>query len=203
MDIVLQIAIGLLVIGIGVLAGRTWERIRVLRRYGHVRALLGKYDRIQVIVSRVEVQRFKFADGSVSTSLQVPPNVLYMPMPEGRAIAELMRLLHRINGRVKVELVTAAENCNLEIPVISIGGPSVNAFTGKVLAEEFPGFVIEYPATRRAHYEGHIFEAFRDANNYITQDHGFVFLTQTAKNAPCLNLLRNPSFRNSYGRGAF
>ncbi len=186
-DIVVQITIGLVAIGIGGFIGKAWERAKLLRRWSYIRKFLGRHRKVQIIVSSVEISGFKFARGSEATltKLQVPRNILYMPMPEGRAIGMLVNLLNRIDPKLKVQLVTA-KNYDPEVLTIAIGGPSVNAFTHDILLTEFPEFHIDYPATRRARYEGHSFETLRTTDNILTRDYGFIFVTRTTKGAPCL-----------------
>lgn len=186
MDILEQVAIGLVPIIIGVIAGRSWERTKLLRKCGHFRALLRPYDRVQIIVPNVEITRFAYAKlGTDRVQIQVPKNILYMPMPEGRAIAELTSLLHKVNPELKVQLIVAASH-DPSLPTLSVGGPSVNVFTDKVLAQEFPEFSIDYPATTRAKFENHIFETVRDSESRLIRDHGFVFVTRTSRSAPCI-----------------
>jgi hypothetical protein len=119
----------------------------------------------------------KFAMDGSAVIHQSPRNVLFMPMPEGRAIATLTSLMHKINPKVRIQLVTPS-SCDPEIPTLSIGGPSVNIFSGKVLGTDFPEFKIEYPAARRARYEGNIFETLRDSENLLIRDYGFIFVTR-------------------------
>lgn len=187
MSVVAQVGIDLVAALIGLVAGAGWEKAKLLERYGHIRALLRRAERVQIIVSNVEITRFKFAkvDTKDVVQMNVPPNVLYMPMPEGRAVAELASLLHTVNPKIAVQLVTA-DNHDPRALTLSIGGPSVNTFTARVLNEEFPDFAIDYPAARRAKYEGHIFETLRDDSNRLVRDYGFIFSTQTIRGAPCL-----------------
>jgi hypothetical protein len=189
-DIVEQLAIGLIAIGIGAFIGKAWEKARLLRRWGYIRALVGRNRRVQIIVSSVEISGFKFAGGGPEnsvTKLQVPRNILYMPMPEGRAIAILVNTLKRVDPKMKIQLVTPS-NHDPEILTFSIGGPSVNAFSYKTLGADFPEFSIDYPATRRARFEGHSFETTRTSDNTLTGDYGFIFVTRTIRDAPCLVL---------------
>lgn len=188
MSIVEQIAIALFATAIGAVIGKIWERARLLRRWGYIRSLLGQHRKVQIIVSSVEISGFKFAGGGPEnsvTKLQVPRNILYMPMPEGRAIALLVNTLKRISPKLTIQLVTPASH-DPGVLTFSIGGPSVNAFTYKTLEKEFPEFGIDYPATRRAHFEGHSFETTRTPDNTLTGDYGFIFVTRTIKDAPCL-----------------
>ena len=108
-----------------------------------------------------------------------------MPMAEGRAIGTLISLLHRVSPRMRVQLVTASGH-DPSVPTFAIGGPSVNSFSAKVLPAEFPLFKIEYPAAKRARYDGHVFETRRDTTNLLTRDYGFIFVTRTARGAPCV-----------------
>jgi hypothetical protein len=187
-DIVEQLGVALIAIGIGAFIGKTWEKASLLRRWGYIRALLARHRRVQIIVSSVEISGFKFATGgpeNTITKLQVPRNILYMPMPEGRAIATLVNTLKRIDPKLKIQLVTA-NNHDPEVLTFSIGGPSVNSFSHKILGSDFPEFAIDYPATRRARFEGHSFETLRTPDNILTRDYGFIFVTRTTRGAPCI-----------------
>lgn len=186
MGVLEQLWIAFVPVVIAFVVGRIWEKARVMRRYGYIRTFIGKADKVPIIVSNIEVSRFKFANESQETiRLQVPRNVLYMPMPEGRAVGELSGLLHRINRKVTVQLVSPGQH-DPEAPTISIGGPSVNSFSARALSAEFPDFRIEYPATKRARYGGHAFETQRSTDDMLVRDYGFIFVTRTSKNAPCL-----------------
>lgn len=189
MSIVEQVAIGLIPIVIGFAAGRAWERTKLFIRYGHIRKLIAGHDKVQIVVSSVEISRFRSSteNGGVISHVQVPRNVLYMPMPEGRAVGELTSLLHKVNPRVKVHLITPQHH-DPGIPTFCIGGPSVNLLSSKLLRSNFPDFKIDYPATRRARYGGHFFETSRNNNNTITRDFGFIFLMRTARGEPCMIL---------------
>jgi hypothetical protein len=189
MGILEQVGIGLITIFLGVLAGIAWERAKFLERYGHIRSLLRGYNRVQIIVSNVEISRFRFPglESGDAIQLNVPRNVLYMPMPEGRAIAELAGIIRQVNPKIQVQLVTANSH-DPDVLTFSVGGPSVNLFSAKTLRSDFPQFSIDYPAAKRAKYEGHIFETSRDPDNRIVRDYGFVFVTHTSKHAPCIVL---------------
>lgn len=189
MDILEQVGIGLVTIFLGVAAGIAWERAKFLERYGHIRSLLKGYDRVQIIISNIEISRFRFpgSENGDAVQLSVPRNVLYMPMPEGRAIAELAGIIRQVNPKVKVQLVTASSH-DPDVLTFSVGGPSVNIFSAKTLRSDFPQFSIDYPAAKRAKYEGHIFETDRDAENRVVRDYGFVFVTHTSRRAPCIVL---------------
>jgi hypothetical protein len=172
---------------LGALAAKGYERVRLLRRYGYIREFLGGSQRVQIIVSSIELKRFSFpTDGGERTHIS-PRNVLFMPMAEGQAIGNLISLLHKANPKVRVQLITPTGH-DPSVPTFAIGGPSVNSFSAKVLPADFPEFKIEYPAARRARYDGHIFETCRDNNNMLTRDYGFIFLTRTRRGAPCVVL---------------
>jgi len=185
--IIEQVAIGLVPIIIGFTAGRVWERAKLHLEYSYIRRLIAGKDRVQIVVSSVEISGFKYTAErpEIRSRVSVPRNVLYMPMAEGRAVAKLTALLHRVNPKVRVQLVTP-RNHDPEIPTFSVGGPSVNAFSSRVLRNDFPDFKIEYPTTRRARYGGQVFETRSDGNNMITGDYGFIFLTKISKGVPCV-----------------
>jgi hypothetical protein len=184
-EVLINLAAAVIFAILGALGARAWERTKLRRRYGHVRELLAHYDRLQIIVSSIELRRFTFQTDSGDLTHQSPRNVLFMPMAEGRAIAALIGLLHKVNPKIKVQLITAS-NHDPSVPTFAIGGPSVNPFSAKVLPAEFPLFKIDYPAAKTARYDGHVFETRRDGANLLTKDYGFIFVTRTARNAPCL-----------------
>lgn len=188
MGVLVQVLIGVASIFLAFLAGRTWEQVRLFRKYSYIRSFLRGSSELQIVVSHVEVPRISYeGDSHQQVRLNVPPNVLYMPMAEGRAVAELTSLLHRIERRLRIRLVVAA-NHDPTKPTLSIGGPSVNALTRRLLKAQFPDFSIDYPTTRRAKFGGHTFETLRDDNNSLIRDYGFIFVTQTNHGAPCLVL---------------
>jgi hypothetical protein len=158
-----------------------------MQRYGYLRKLLSGYDKFNIIVSSIEIPEFKFATDEGAVIHNSPRNVLFMPMPEGRAIGTLIGLLHRVNAKARVALITA-NNYDPSVPTFSIGGPSVNSFSGETLKSEFTQFQIEYPAARRARFAGLAFETVRNEDNDLIRDYGFLFLTRTSKGAPCFVL---------------
>lgn len=187
-DILTQIAISFVPAVIGFLAAGLLARARVFYRYGYLRVMLAPYRRIQIITSSVEVAEFTFAtDGKSHTHLS-PKNVLFMPMAEGVAIGQLIDLLRKVNRKATIELVTAGSH-DPRSPIFSIGGPSVNSFSGSVLASEFKDFRIEYPEAKRARWDGMTFETQRNSlSDELVRDHGFIFITKTSRQAPCVVL---------------
>lgn len=129
MDVVWQVLIGFIPAVLGVLAARAWERMRTMQRYGYLRKLLSGYEKVNIIVSSIEIPRFRFATDVGEVTHTSPRNVLFMPMPEGRAIGTLIGLLQRVRAKARVELITA-NNYDPSVPTFSIGGPSVNSFPG-------------------------------------------------------------------------
>lgn len=184
-EVMINILAAIIFATIGFLVAKAWEKAKLMRRYGYIRQLLGGHNRLQIIVSSIELEGFSFPTDSGKLIHETPRNVLFMPMPEGRAIAALISLLHKVNPKLSLQLVTAT-NHDPSVPTFSIGGPSVNSFSAKTLSAEFPLFKIEYPEATRARYDGHVFETRRDSTNLLTADYGFIFLTHTPKGAPCV-----------------
>ncbi|MFJ4092729.1 hypothetical protein ACIPYS_14185 [Kitasatospora sp. NPDC089913] len=187
MEILLQILVGFVPAVIGFLAARSLARTRLFLRYGFLRALLGPYGRVQIVTPSIEVGEFAYAKDGCRLTSRGPRNVLFMPMAEARAIAELTDLLRKINRKATIELVTAGAQ-DPRMPTFSVGGPSVNAYSAGVLATAFPDFRLEHPQAARARWGGMAFEAQYNAADELVRDHGFVFVTRTSRQAPCVVL---------------
>lgn len=187
MDILLQVLIASVPAVIGFLAARSLARTRLFLRYGFLRALLAPYSRVQIITPSIEVAEFALTSDGCQLTSRGPKNVLFMPMAEARAIAELTDLLRKVNRKATIELVVAGAQ-DPRMPTFSIGGPSVNAYSGGVLDAVFPDFAIEYPEAARARWGGMTFEALFNPAGELIRDHGFVFVTRTPRHAPCVVL---------------
>ncbi|MFD7908392.1 hypothetical protein ACFVSN_25095 [Kitasatospora sp. NPDC057904] len=172
---------------IGFLAARSLARTRLFLRYGFLRALLAPYSRVQIITPSIEAAEFAFARDGLRLTARAPKNVLFMPMAEARAIAQLIDLLRKVNRKATIELVAAGAQ-DPRMPTFSIGGPSVNPYTEGVLGAVFPDFRIEYPQAARARWGGMTFEALYNASDELIRDHGFIFVTRTPRHAPCVVL---------------
>ena len=201
-QLIVDIAAAIIFAAIGFVAARLWEKAKLMQRYGYIRQLLAGHERLQIIVPSVEVERFTFPTDAGEVVHESPRNVLFMPMPEGRAIAALISIFHKINPKLNLQLITA-NNHDPSVPTFSIGGPSVNPFSKRKLSADFPMFGIEYPAAMRAHYGGLIFETYRDNANMLTTDYGFIFITQTTQGAPCLVLCGILAFGTAMAVGLF
>ncbi|MFH8381918.1 hypothetical protein ACH4E7_13370 [Kitasatospora sp. NPDC018058] len=187
MEILLQVLIASVPAVIGFLAARSLARTRVFLRYGFLRALLAPYSRVQIITPSLEVAEFAYATEGCLLASREPRNVLFMPMAEARAIAQLIDLLRKVNRKATIELVVAGAQ-DPRMPTFSIGGPSVNSYSGGVLDVVFPDFRIEYPDAARARWGGMTFEALCNAAGELIRDHGFIFVTRTPRHAPCIVL---------------
>src|SRR5215813_12311782 len=57
-----QLWIAFVPVVIAFITGRLWEKARIFRHYGYIRAFIGKAPKVQIIVSNIEVSRFKFTN---------------------------------------------------------------------------------------------------------------------------------------------
>ncbi|MCG6497395.1 hypothetical protein [Kitasatospora sp. A2-31] len=187
MEILLQVLVGFVPAVIGFLAARSLARTRLFLQYGFLRALLAPYGRVQIITPSIEVAEFTFAKDGRRLTSRGPRNVLFMPMAEARAIAQLIDLLRKVNRKATIELVAAGAQ-DPRMPTFSIGGPSVNTYSAGVLGAAFPDFRMDYPEAARARWGGMTFEAQYNAADELIRDHGFVFVTRTPRHAPCVVL---------------
>jgi len=184
MGLLIQIGVGLIIAVLVAATAATNQRVRVIFRFRNLRTALRGYQRIQVVVSSVSVEEFPFEHMGVQVVHDNPPNVLFLPLPEGRAIASLIELIRRTQRKVTIDVITPANVIPTD-PVFVIGGPSVNPLTKKICQDEFPQFSIEYPDARRAHFDNITFDARRSAvDDSVEHDCGFIFITTTSKGAP-------------------
>jgi hypothetical protein len=182
--LLIQIGIGLLIALLVAAFARTDERLRVIYRFRNLRTAIHGYPRIQVVVSSISVDAFPFEHDGVEVVHDNPPNVLFIPLPEGRAIASLIELLRRAQRKATIDVITPDKIIPTD-PIFAIGGPSVNPLTRKIVHDEFPQFSIEYPEARRAHFENMTFDARRaSTDDSVEHDCGFIFITRTNKGAP-------------------
>ncbi|MFJ2191023.1 hypothetical protein ACIOJE_24345 [Kitasatospora sp. NPDC087861] len=187
MEILLQVLIASVPAVIGFLVARSLARTRLFLQYGFLRAMLAPYGRVQIITPSIEVEEFAFAVDGCQLTSRGPKNVLFMPMAEARAIAQLTDLLRKVNRKATIELVVAGAQ-DPRMPTFSIGGPGVNSYSRGVLDAVFPDFGIEYPDEARARWGGMTFESLYNPVGELIRDHGFIFVTRTPRQAPCIVL---------------
>jgi hypothetical protein len=177
--IVLNIIGGIAVLVLVFYAGRASQYIS--RRAGtrYLRTWLGCNEVFVVLPS---FSKYCGADEFLSS---LPSNVEMMPVPEGAAIVDLIKALEASNRRLKVRMVRTVPDQPNGVPIICIGGPSVNAGTEMLLKRDHREFSIQYPehvveieGRRHARYKPRI-----NDNRETTEDWGFV-ATGLVHNAP-------------------
>lgn len=171
--IILPILAAFLIAALGAAGQRLREWVLKHRRLGHLYVLCGRADRVQVVIPGFPVARFRIANATA----EIPPNVPVMPMAEGGAIAQLIRGLNEI-GQRDVELVSSANFRDDSDVTISIGGPSVNEISGKLLADGFPSFTLQYPQ-HVASYGTTTFLPERLDDESLREDYGFIAVGRT------------------------
>ena len=156
-------------------AGSSYRLIRLRRRLGHLERVVPSNRRVQIVLPSTEVTDF-IVKGE-TTVASFPPNVLIMPMPEGMAIARLTSALHSIHRAVSVTFTTD-ESVSQDFGLtISVGGPSVNEETRRLLSLH-PDFSIHYPE-HIASVKRDIFRPAKRSNGEIKEDWGFVIIARS------------------------
>ena len=156
--------------------GRVSDRHRRRRALGHLLELVGSAGRVKLVAPSFTVS--SFIPREVRGRAALPTNVHLMPYAEGVAIGRLMGVLAMLAP--KLPLVTATSDNHEEAPgevVISIGGPSVNAVSAALLADNFPEFQIDYPS-HIGHFREHTFSPKVNAAHQLTEDFGFLFFAR-------------------------
>lgn len=178
-----QVGLGLVVLLLGGVGGWVFEQLRQRYRYRALRTVLRGRNRLQIAVSSIELESFTFKQGGAVIVHNNPPNVLFLPLPEGRAIARLVHLLRDVQPTAVIEVISGTQ-VSPKDPVFSVGGPSVNLFSGEVLLNDFPQFRIDYPDARAAHFDGLSFDEVRLPDNSVTRDCGFILISKSSESAP-------------------
>lgn len=163
-----------------------WRHKLILkRRHSFIAKELSAYSAVQIVLSSLQIERFKFFHGDENVAHNSPPNVLFMPFNEGRAIAELLNAIKKIHTSIKIKLVLP-DQYDPSLPAIIIGGPSVNALSARILKDHFPHFSINYPEATRATFRGWSFQTACDAKNgSLKVDYGFIFSSLSSKGKRC------------------
>ncbi len=163
-----------------------WRRRLILkRRHSFITQALGNTSTIQIVVSSLYIEKFKFLHDSKDMVHNSPPNVLFMPFNEGHAIAILSNVIKKIYRNIKIKLVLP-EQYDSSLPAIVVGGPSVNTLSARILGQDFPDFSINYPEARKAAFKGWSFQtAYDDKSGFIKTDYGFVFSSLSPNDKRC------------------
>lgn len=172
LEFMLNILAGLVSAGIGFGLGITYSKIRDFQRFRHLERLIPKDRRVQIVLPSAQVKSF-LVKGE-STEAFFPSNVLIMPMPEGEAIATLVNTLRSLARGVHIDLTTDDKVSPSYGLTISIGGPSVNHHSRRLLAKDYPLFMLKYP-DHVASYGSTTFIPQRGKSDDLLEDYGFLF----------------------------
>lgn len=167
MEILINIIGGLAVLAITFTAGLASDSLNRRRRFGYLRNWLGNGRGVIILLPNFR----PYCKGDDFISHQ-PANVLLMPAAEGSALARLVIGIRKVKHRVNIQIINGDKypwNPD-HLPVISIGGPSVNDVSKELLAYH-PDFGISYPQ-HDAHV-GNISYKPRQTDGAIVEDYGF------------------------------
>jgi hypothetical protein len=154
-------------VGIGVLLTRT----KYARKMGHLMRLIPVDRRVQVVLPSARVGEFLVKEENSAATF--PPNVLIMPMAEGIGIAQLVLAIRSVRRSVKIDFTTDdAVGAGYSL-TISIGGPSVNLESRRLLGSH-PQFRLNYPE-HTASYGNQSYIPKRDPDGGLREDFGFLF----------------------------
>ncbi|RAO29975.1 hypothetical protein PSN13_05174 [Micromonospora saelicesensis] len=170
-EMLVNILAGLLTSALGFGLGAVFTRVKISQRLGHIERLLPADRRVQVVLPSASVGDFaiKGEAGSVAT---FPPNVLIMPMPEGSGIARLVLGLRSLPRKVHILLTTDDEVSPEYALTFSIGGPSVN-MESRRLVDHHPQFKIVYPG-HEASFGAESYVPRRSPDGSLQEDFGFL-----------------------------
>lgn len=184
-EFVLNILAGLITAGLGFSLGVGYAKIRALRRLWHLERLIPRDRRVQLVLPSAQVKSF-LVKGE-STEAYFPSNVLIMPMPEGEAIANLVDSLRNLSRTVHVDLTTDEKVSNCYGLTISVGGPSVNQYSRRLLTTDYPKFNLKYPE-HVASYGSTTFFPQRGKSDDLLEDYGFLFCSHHDAKHCCIVL---------------
>jgi len=169
---------GIAVLVITFLTGQASVLLNRRRKLGYLRDWIGKCDGVYIILSNF----LPYVQDNDFIRL-MPKNVVFMPAAEGAAVARLVIALRTAKRGVNIHFSTKEYPANpRHLPVICIGGPSVNAVSKDILAKNYPEFRIEYPQ-----HDAYVFnKLFKpdQQNDEIVEDYGFL-ATGEFHGAPC------------------
>jgi hypothetical protein len=166
-----NIVAGLLTSVLGFGLGAIYTRLRLTRKLGHIDRLMPADRRVQVVLPSASVGDFDIK-GEPGSRATFPPNVLIMPMPEGSGIARLVLILRSLPRKVHVLLTTDDAVSPEYALTISIGGPSVNLESRRLITLH-PDFQIVYP-DHEASFGSQSYVPRRGPEGDLQEDFGFV-----------------------------
>lgn len=166
--LLLNVVGGLAVLAITFVAGQVSVLLNRRRKRGHLNRWIGKCDGVYIILSNFlpPINEDEFLR-------RMPKNVVFMPAAEGAAVARLVIALRTAKRRINIHFTSKDYPANpRHLPVICIGGPSVNAVSKEILAKNHPEFRIEYPQ-----HDAYVLnKRFKPdvENDEIIEDYGFL-----------------------------
>lgn len=184
-EFMLNILAGLITAGVGFGLGIAYSRIRGFQRFRHLERVIPRDRRVQLVLPSAQVKSF-LVKGE-STEAYFPSNVLIMPMPEGEAIATLVDCLRSLPRGVHVDLTTDEKVSSSYGLTISVGGPSVNHYSRRLLATDYPVFALKYP-DHVAAYGSTTFVPQRGKSDDLLEDYGFLFCSRHDAEHRCIVL---------------
>lgn len=129
--------------------------------------------RVQLVLPCTRIGDFEIK-GQAGVRATQPGNVLMMPMPEGSGVALLVMAFRALVRKTHVALTTDEAVSPDHGLTISIGGPSVNLESRRLL-KHHPRFELTYPE-HIAKYDGWVYAPERNTEGEITSDYGFLFI---------------------------
>ena len=177
-DLLVNLAAGLVILISGVISGWILERIRRQRKLGHLRRLLPKERKVQIIVPAMNVHGYvRHNDGRSS---RLPRNNPLMPMQESAAVARLALVIRRLSEKCSVDIVTADSYRDDYFLTVCFGGPAVNRTTGLFIPSQFPQ--LSYPHSVKKgtpdvlRFLDSEYTPSYDHEGQITSDYGYIVL---------------------------
>ena len=158
---------------------RAFSRWQQRRRLGVIRSLMSSSVKVSVVLPSFEVP------GDYRGTAR--SNIFFMSMPEGAAVAHLSAAINGAHLKADPTYLSHREFREGEAPFITLGGPSVNDVTGRLLKAHCPQFDIVYPE-HIAHIGGMSFTPRVDGEGALIEDYGFLLMGRTKRGCPFVAL---------------
>ncbi len=175
---IVSVMSGLVTAALGYSFGVARTRLKFRRRFGHLRELIPPDRRVQIVLPSAEVNEFTVKGEGVTATF--PGNVLIMPMCEGSGIARLVLALRSMPSPPEIHLTTDDAVSSAFGITISIGGPSVNKESRRLLKLYHSDFKLHYPE-HTASYRSTSFVPRRNERAELLEDFGFLFISKSTQ----------------------
>jgi hypothetical protein len=172
-SLALNIIGGLIVLAVSFFAGRIYEVIKRHSRFAHIGALAGGDSVITIVLPRYEPSRFEH-----SMLDNYPDNVAIMPVAEGEAVATIVRAAHSTRKGLEARLEACEDFTDKGLPFISIGNPTRNPVSARLVERYLHDYRSEYPM-HSTHYGSMSFNPRLNRNGRLLEDYGFVLSGMT------------------------